>query len=305
MGETLTLQQFYSDYFPGDQANECVILPKKGHFNVFERGAFCRKLTQIHRRDFYKIALVIGTGILHFEDRKTEITGRALIFYNPSTPVLWESISPVQEGHFCLFNSQFIAPSLTDNNFRNSPLYNTNLNPVYHLSQEQADGLIFIFRKMMEEVESGYVQKYEVLSHYLHLIFHEAHKMQPVNSTSEKYANATTRISSMFIELLERQFPVDSTEQSLKFKTPHDFAEKLSIHVNHLNRAVKEVTGRSTTEIISARIANEAQALLRHTDNTVAEIAYSLGFEHPSNFNIFFKKQTRQTPRMVRAQKTS
>jgi AraC-like DNA-binding protein len=93
---------------------------------------------------------------------------------------------------------------------------------------------------------------------------------------------------------------VDSTEQALKLKSPHDFADRLSVHVNHLNRSVKEVTGKSTTEIISARIANEAQALLQHTDNTVAEIAYSLGFEHPSNFNSFFKKQTRQTPRMLR-----
>jgi len=30
------------------------------------------------------------------------------------------------------------------------------------------------------------------------------------------------------------------------------------------------------------------------------EIAYSLGFEHPSNFNIFFKKQTQATPKMMR-----
>ena len=153
---------------------------------------------------------------------------------------------------------------------------------------------------MTEEVETSYAQKYEVLSHYLHLLFHEAHKMQPLNTSAEKYPNASSRISSMFIELLERQFPVDSTEQSLKFKSPHDFAEKLSMHVNHLNRAVKEVTGKSTTEIISARVANEAKALLIHTGNSVAEIAYSLGFEHPSNFNIFFKKQTGQTPKATR-----
>lgn len=302
MGKIFTLQEFYQNYLPEDHSLQGVILPRTGHFNVFQRGAFCKVATQIHRNDFYKISLVIGTGILHLEDRKIEVTGRALIFYNPATPNLWESISPDQGGYFCLFNSEFIAPSLTDNNFRNSPLHNTNLNPVYHLSQSQADDLVFIFRKMMEEAESDYLQKYEVLSHYLHLIFHQAHKLQPMNSASEKYVNASSRISSLFIDLLERQFPVDSTEQSLKFKTPHDFAEKLSVHVNHLNRAVKESTGKNTTEIISARIAHEAQALLRHTDNSVAEIAYSLGFEHPSNFNSFFKKQTRLTPKMVRTQ---
>lgn len=298
----MTLQEFYRNYLPEDRSRQGVILPKTGHFNVFQRGLFCKAATQIHRNDFYKISLVIGTGLFHLEDRTIEVTGRALVFYNPATPNLWESISPEQNGYFCLFNSEFISASLADNNFRNSPLHNTNLDPVYHLTQAQADDLQFIFLKMMEEVESDYMQKYEVLSHYLHLILHQAHKLQPMNSASEKYVNASSRISSQFIDLLERQFPVDSTEQSLKFKTPHDFAEKLSVHVNHLNRAVKEATGKSTTEIISARIANEAQALLRHTDNSVADIAYSLGFEHPSNFNSFFKKQTRRTPKMVRAQ---
>jgi len=298
MSKTITLQEFYNDYFP--DAKE-LIHPQIGHFNVFLRGMHCKSYTQFHRNDFYKISLVIGTGRLHCEDRTIEVTGKALIFYNPALQHFWEPSSEKQEGYFCLFNDHFIAQSLSDNNFRNSPLFNTNLNPVIHLNKKQADDLQFIFKKMMEEVASDYLQKYDILNHYLHLLFHESHKMQSNNSTLEKYPNASSRISSMFIELLERQFPVDSTEQSLKLKTPHDFAERLSVHVNHLNRAVKEATGKSTTEIISARIANEANALLRHTDNTVAEIAYSLGFEHPSNFNIFFKKQTNKTPKTVRA----
>lgn len=302
MSKTITLQQYYREYLPAGAARQCVLLPQMGHFNVFKRGdTFCKRVTQIHRTDFYKVALVIGTGRLHSDDKVIEVTGKALVFYNPAVPHLWESVSEVQSGYFCLFNNHFIAPSLSDNNFRNSPLFNTSANPVFHLSEKQADDLTFIFKKMMEEVETDYVQKYEILHHYLHLLIHEAHKMQPVNSASDKYVNASTRISSLFIELLERQFPVDSTEQALKLKTPHDFADRLSVHVNHLNRAVKEITGKSTSEIISARIANEAQALLKHTDNSVAEIAYSLGFEHPSNFNIFFKKQTRQTPKTVRA----
>lgn len=301
MSQTITLQQFYKDYLPEGAAKRCRLLPQMGHFNVFRRGDMCKRLTQIHRGDFYKIALVIGTGILHLEDRKIDITGRALVFYNPHTPHLWESVSEKQGGYFCLFNSNFIAPSLGDNNFRTSPLFDTNLSPVYHLSMEQTDAMLFIFEQMMKEVESDYIQKYEVLHHYLHLIIHEAHKMQPVNRASEKHGNASARLSSQFIEMLERQFPVDSTEQSLKLKSPHDFAEKLSVHVNHLNRAVKEITGKSTSEIISARIANEATALLKHTDNTVAEIAYSLGFEHPSNFNSFFKKHTNGTPGLMRS----
>src|SRR3954470_17940638 len=114
MSTTFTLQEFYNDYFDGDAAKKFVVLPQIGHFNVFERGTFCKKRTQIQRADFYKIALVMGTGIFHLEDKKIEVTGKALIFYNPALPHLWESVSEKQEGFFCLFNSQFVTATLAD-----------------------------------------------------------------------------------------------------------------------------------------------------------------------------------------------
>jgi AraC family transcriptional regulator, transcriptional activator of pobA len=298
--QRFTLQEFYESYFPDNAYKKGLIFPESGHFNVFERGTFCKHPTQIHRSDFYKISLVIGSGILHLEDRSIEVSGPSLIFYNPAVPHLWESVSARQQGYFCLFNAEFIKGILRDTYVRNSPLFNPRLNPVHTLTENQCADLVFIFKKMMQEVESEYIHKYDLIHSYLQLILHEANKNQNLYLTSEKYTNAASRITSQFIELLERQFPVDSTERSLKLKTPHNFAERLSIHVNHLNRAVKEVTGSSTSEIVSARTAAEAQSLLLHTDNTIAEIAYSLGFEHPSNFNIFFKKQTGKTPKTVR-----
>jgi len=51
---------------------------------------------------------------------------------------------------------------------------------------------------------------------------------------------------------------------------------------------------------ISEAITKEAKALLRFSSWNIAEIAYSLGFEHASNFIIFFKKQTNITPLQFR-----
>ena len=74
------------------------------------------------------------------------------------------------------------------------------------------------------------------------------------------------------------------------------------MHVNYLNRAVKEVTGKPTTAHISGRILSEAKALLQHTDWNISDIAYSLGFEYPTYFNNFFKKMTGTNPKSVRGQ---
>ena len=100
----------------------------------------------------------------------------------------------------------------------------------------------------------------------------------------------------MFTELLERQFPIETTSQRFALRSAKDFAEKLAVHVNHLNRSVKETTGKTTTNIITERLLAEAKSLLKHTDWNVSEIGYCLGFEEAAHFNNFFKKQTAYTP---------
>ncbi|MDR6528408.1 AraC-like DNA-binding protein [Chryseobacterium rhizosphaerae] len=116
----------------------------------------------------------------------------------------------------------------------------------------------------------------------------------------EQNKNAASRLSSVFLELLERQFPIETTDQSLQLKSAQDFAKNLNVHVNYLNRAVKEITGKSTTAHITERILTEAKALLQHTDWNISEIAFALGFDYPTYFNNFFKKQTGTNPKAFR-----
>jgi AraC-like DNA-binding protein len=120
---------------------------------------------------------------------------------------------------------------------------------------------------------------------------------------SEKYnqdKNAATRLSSVFLELLERQFPIESPDRPLQLKSAKDYAASLSVHVNYLNRTVKKVTGKSTSLHISNRIISEAKAILQHSDWNISEVAYALGFEYPTYFNNFFKKHTGTQPSAFR-----
>lgn len=100
--------------------------------------------------------------------------------------------------------------------------------------------------------------------------------------------------------LLEKQFPIDSPHRPLQLKKANDYVEKLTVHVNHLNAAGKEITGKSTTAHIKERIISEGKSLLKHTDWNIAEIAFSLGFEYASYFNNFFKKHAGFTPTGIR-----
>ena len=153
---------------------------------------------------------------------------------------------------------------------------------------------------MIAEQDSNYTYKDDLIRSYINLIIHEALKMQPSENYSQQ-KNAAVRITSVFLELLERQFPIESVQRPLELKTAQDFAKQLSVHVNYLNSAVKEITGKTTTTHIGDRIITEAKALLQHTDWNIADIAYALGFEYPTYFNNFFKKKTGYIPKSERA----
>jgi AraC-like DNA-binding protein len=120
--------------------------------------------------------------------------------------------------------------------------------------------------------------------------------MEPFTSYEQQPINAFQRISALFLELLERQFPIDESHQHIRLRSASDFAKQLNIHVNHLNRAVKATTHKTTSQWIAARLLQEAKILLKTSTWTVAEIAYALGYEEATHFNQFFKKHQQTTP---------
>ncbi|MNY66738.1 HTH-type transcriptional activator RhaS [compost metagenome] len=70
--------------------------------------------------------------------------------------------------------------------------------------------------------------------------------------------------------------------------------------MNHLNRAIKESTDKTTSQIIAERVMQEAKVLLKQTTWSVSEIAYALGFTEVTHFNNFFKKHLQLSPMKFR-----
>lgn len=270
------------------------------HFNVFERGQFCRQPVSYSRRDFYKIALVTGTGRLGYATRDILLDRPALMFSNPRVPYSWEPLSAEQGGYFCLFTEDFLSLDRSVS-LQESPLFRLGSDPIYFVNEQEAATLSALFQKMLVEMESGYVYKQDLLRTYVQLLLHEALKMQP-HTAYQQPANASARLANLFLELLERQFPIDAPKPGLQLRTPGDFAQQLAVHVNHLNRTVREQTSKTTSAHLAERVLAEAKALLHHTNWGTAEIAYGLGFEYPTYFNSFFKKRTGLTPMAWREQ---
>jgi AraC-like DNA-binding protein len=243
--------------------------------------------------------MVTGKSDINYADRGIIVDGTYLFFANPHIPYSSELLSPGLTGYACLFTEDFLKTNDRSDSLQESPFFKIGGNPVFILTAQQERYIDDIFQRMLAEQEADYVFKGDLIRNYINLIIHEALKFQPPD-TFVKHHNASSRIATLFMNHLEKQFPIDSMGQPLKLRTAQDYANVLAVHVNHLNRAVKETTGKSTTAHIAERIISEAKALLHHTDWSIADIAYALGFEYPTHFNNYFKRLTGITPRSLR-----
>ncbi|KAB7729389.1 helix-turn-helix domain-containing protein [Rudanella paleaurantiibacter] len=251
------------------------------------------------RRDFYKITLSNCHMIIHYADKSIEMDGTFLFFRNPHVPYSIELLSASYTGYACVFTEEFLKASERSESFLESPLVKIGSTPALLVNSQQKEFIEPLFKKLLVEQNSEYVFKDELIRNCLNLIIHEALKLQP-SDRFVKPKNASSRITALFLDLLERQFPIETLEHPLQFRSAQDFAQCLSVHVNHLNYAVKEITGKSTTVHISERIISEAKALLHYTDWSTAQIAYALGFDYPSYFNNYFKRLTGVVPSSLR-----
>jgi len=265
-------------------------------FKVHEMSNVANRASHAGRRDIYKIALSTGDMTINYGDQTIDVSGTVLTFANPNVPH-GVVLHKLQKSYACLFTEAFIRSTEWTESLQHAPYFSFNGMPVLYLDREQQDFITSLYKKMLAVHNGTDRNKQETLRKCVELILYEALSIHPQRGQSQ---NAATRITHLFTDLLERQFPIERADHPLQLRTAQDFAEKLSVHINYLNRSIKEVTGKPTSVVIAERIAAEAKALLQHTDWSVADIAYGLGFEYPTYFNNYFKRVTGNTPNSFR-----
>jgi len=248
-----------------------------------------------NRRAYYKISMISGRNRAEYADKVIDIEKNCLLFATPKIPYNWLPQDENQSGNFCIFTPDFLVQNKSGIQLEQLPIYQPGGYPVFQLTDDEADDIAFIFKKMHKELSSDYAYKYDLLRNYVLELIHYGQKLQPATALYPSHT-ASARVSSLFIELLERQFAIESPHQKIGLRTAKDYAERLAVHVNHLNKVLKEHTGKTTTDIISGRVLQEAKILLKQTDWNISEIAYCLGFEEVAHFSNFFRKQTALTP---------
>lgn len=271
-----------------------------GHFAVFRLEEFptATDLAAVYgRKDFYKIMLGTGHATYHYGAQQALLTPgqHALVFTNAQVPYSWELHDLPYAGYCCVFTENFL-PAHTRLHPTDLAVFQPQNQPFFYLDAAQDAAFGALFEKMLAEQASDYPLKYELLFYYLMECVHGALKLAP----AALQTLAGSRLVAAFQTLLAQQFPIISPSQRLELHTAQAFADRLAVHVNSLNRTLKAATGKTTSQLLAQRLVQEARALLLHTNWSIGQIGYCLGFDEQTHFTYFFKRHAQCTPTAVR-----
>lgn len=168
--------------------------------------------------------------------------------------------------------------------------HRTDGRPLFRLDEGSVNLLSPLVKAMEEEVaHSGEIGHSDILHALLQVLFITIERNDKGDAESvNEHLRPSQTLFLNFRNLLEQNYPILHGVQ--------DYADLLHVSVRTLNKCVNECANKSPLAFINERIMLEAKRMVRYSTLMVKEIAADLGYEDPSYFVKFFKRQTGYLP---------
>ncbi len=244
-----------------------------------------------HRHDYYTILLIEKAKGAHLVDFKSyDLFDHCLFFIYPGqVHQLIATSKP--KGWVINFSQLFLVQnSIPDRMIDDVYLFNKHgETPPLPVTEENFQHYKDIIRQIEQysSLDPGY--KNDALGALLKLMLIQSNSHCSLQKQKNpQTVEAGNQLLRHFKELIDQHYK--------ELHKVSDYAEKLSVTSDYLNKSVKSITGKSAKEFILERILVEAKRVLLFTESTNKELAFDLGFEEPAHFSNFFKKYTNVSP---------
>lgn len=97
-----------------------------------------------------------------------------------------------------------------------------------------------------------------------------------------------------FCELLENNY---RSNHKVKY-----YSTLINVSPKHLSSIVRKKTGLVAKQYIQNKILSESKKLLLHTEMSIKEISYHVGFNEPLHYSSFFKRRSGISPSQYRGE---
>ncbi|QBQ39982.1 helix-turn-helix transcriptional regulator [Sphingobacterium psychroaquaticum] len=248
------------------------------------------KISKPHKHDFYLLFLIeqgSGTHTIDFHTHKVQ--DRQLHILLPNQTHTWD-LGEQTDGYQFMINQQVFESFQSAIHIHYLRRFDSQ---VFDLKEEAFNTLLHEFQQLNKDLQISQQIPWQIVytrSQLLSLLISKEIETHLDGLVENKLHPTVLH----FINLVDRHF--------IAQKTVAFYADKLHITANYLNILCKRDLQVSALHIIQQRVVQEAKGLLKNTNSSIKEIAYSLGFLDSSYFSNYFKNQVGTTPRQYQIQ---
>lgn len=268
--------------------------PARRQFDVFDLARYMRENAEHccvpHSHSFYQVIWFERGNGKHFVDLGAfDIAPNTVFFIARNQVHHFEEHDDVV-GKLIHFNDTFIVQHDPDIDILlNYGLFNDPLAPFFAIPDHMTAEIHRYMKQIQDEIGNQDRFGHEALlsntlrSLLIRIEREKRHSDRAVGAGHSRYFSFL-----QFRSLLEEHYRENWSVGA--------YAQRLNTTTKTLSTIVRSETGKTCSQMISDRTILEAKRRLCHTPALINAIGYDLGFEDPSYFVKFFRKQTGTTP---------
>lgn len=245
-----------------------------------------------HRKDHYLLVFIRRAGSRQWIDMTPYILkDNTIYFTGPSQIIVKEELKQLWSTGIA-FTREFLSFQENASLNKLPILHNPRNGHELLLTETDVNFVEDVLAKIIGEYQHPSEWQQRMLAAYLTVL---------LTYLSRLYTGQFRDNTSSGDTLLLKSFQAKINEYFRELHEVGDYASLLHISAGHLSEVVKMQSGKPAIKHIHERIVLEARRLLFHTNHSLKEIAFDLGFSDASYFNRFFKRETAVTPAEYRA----
>ena len=249
--------------------------------------------------DFYKISYKKNlSGKIKYGQGYYDFDEGGLLFKAPNQVSGNSEINKDHTGFTLLFHPDFLAGYPLTKKIKHYGFFSYSTNEALHLSEKEKATIISIFKNIEEELQNRIDDfSQDVIISQIETLLNYSNRFYKRQFITRKAVS--NDLLQKLEEILDNYFNIEKP-LTRGIPTVQFLAETLNISPSYLSDMLRSLTGQNAQQHIHNKLIEKAKEKISTTSLTISEIAYELGFEHPSSFNKLFKSKTNLSPLQFR-----
>ncbi|KQM62953.1 helix-turn-helix domain-containing protein [Chryseobacterium sp. Leaf201] len=247
-----------------------------------------------YRLGLYTIFCKKSSGAFKYGQSHYDFSEGSLMFAAPGQVMSSSNDLSKEKGWALFFHPDLVNTGTLGSQIRDYSFFHYEINEALHLSDEEQATVVLCVKNIRSEYLKN-VDKHtnRLIQNNLELLLSYCTRFYDKQFyTREKvYNDAIQKFEKLLGAYFLEETLISSGPPSVTY-----LASEMNLSPNYLSDLLHRFTGKTALEHIHLQVLDIAKSLLWGSNQSVSEIAYKLGYEHPSHFSRLFKSKTGYSP---------